>query len=48
MRTRKHIADSRDTSARLKSRVSAIAPMDRGPEVFARLSDIATGGVQPW
>jgi hypothetical protein len=48
MRTRKHVAGSRDSSARLKSHVSTIARLDRGPEVFPKLSDKVTGGVQPW
>jgi hypothetical protein len=48
MRTRKHVAVSSGTSARLKSWESAIALMDRGPEVFAKLSDRVTGGVQSW
>lgn len=48
MSTRKHVAVSRGASARLKSRVPTITLMGRGVEVFAKLSDRVTGGVQPW
>lgn len=45
MKTRKHVAVSRNTSARLKSRLSTFPVMDRGREVFAKLSNRVTGGV---